>query len=351
MDDTRQGTPATLGRDVKRRSWLALCFRCGVYLLALGLIGVLAKITWASSRNFRPIPLSVWIQGHYRSFGRGWPWEFASWTDHGLPQTITESEWSTPKLIGDCLVFIVLAMVIACAAAFVARRRSWSMAALGIVLTMTCLVCGWLANTYHRSVRDKRLARELANLQVYPSDEFAEPRWISRLTGETGSFKGLFYRLSPSQLLYPPNGEWDRFFELMPQMSGVQELDLTGPWRDDDVRRLLQLPNLQHLQRLKFSMVPISDDALIGIESLRHLRALSVDHSNVSDATIERIAQLPRLEALRARRTEITEKCLPTLRRMAPKTEIDIRGTKIGDYQKMDFRRPTKPHAPGDFFL
>lgn len=86
----------------------------------------------------------------------------------------------------------------------------------------------------------------------------------------------------------------DDCFELLSQLDGLEELQVSGEFRGDKVEMLLQL---KHLRSLDLSSANFNPANLKRLEKFGHLKSLSVHGSAISEAEIARLqAALPNCE-------------------------------------------------------
>jgi hypothetical protein len=304
--------------------------------------------------NWQPMPRNTQI---YRPLGgtdhgRGWPWEYCSWSIGWIKGT-PNAKWNYAALAGDAVVFVTTVALVFVFARRWTRFPRWSTGNLTIFLTAGCIVCAWIGYNYRQSKAHDLLADELGAIDVEVDDKYADPRWIARLAGRNGSFNGLFYRIDDFlDLRFHPK-ERERFLELLARHPGIRgliifdvvahiqedELSDSSDWarfHDENLRAMLQSPCLRGLKNLDLSSSALGDDALLEIGRNSELESIDLSR-NAGDRSIELLTACPNLRVLNARGTQITGKSLSSFRRMPALKVLDLRETNVPADQRPAF--------------
>lgn len=317
---------------------------CAVFSLLLAALTKISfgasKVSWPSSPH-----TLIGVLNWRMPYTRGWPWEFHAWSVTAFGQFEEEANrWSTAALAGDIAVYLLLVSGLGWLMYRLARSPRWSLRGVGIAVALFSLLGGYLANAYHSSQVDKKLARELYRIDVYSEGEYTDPRWFQQLVGERGGCGELFFRLANAQTFVngPTDEHREVFYYLLSQRSGLRRVQLEGSWADRDVHELLALPSLRGVQKLAARDVKTSDAAFENITALLSLKEIDLTRTEITDVTVGLLTKCPRLTLVRLKGTRITKDAYPALTDLSQRASVDVSATAIGRLYPGEFRAPPR---------
>jgi hypothetical protein len=226
-----------------------------------------------------------------------------------------------------------------------------------LLLTLICLLSGWLAVKARQAVRQRQMVEEIKKLGgsvVYdwqldaqglwlPGAHVPGPKWLRSLLGDdffqsvsnvgldraADSDSGLKYveGLSQLQRLSVDTRVTDAGLEHLKGLGHLRELTLDGAQITD--AGLEHLKGLANLQALYISNTQITDAGLARLKGSSNLRRLAIGNTRITDAGLEHLKNLSDLRELSLENTQINDAGLENLKALSHLEELYLRGTNV----------------------